>query len=86
MATRSTCCFRGVLSSGGEERSSAAALAPAHDRERDDGSVGVAPAGDIVAAVHRSGEVLMESHEDDGTRLRARLDAAEASRFREWAV
>jgi GTP-binding protein HflX len=42
--------------------------------------------GDVVAAVHRSGEVLMESHEDDGTRLRARLDAAEASRFREWAV
>jgi GTPase len=42
--------------------------------------------GDVVAAVHRSGEVLMESHQDDGTRLRARLDAAEASRFREWAV
>ena len=42
--------------------------------------------GDVVAAVHREGEVLMESHEDEGTRLRARLDDAGASRFREFAV
>jgi len=42
--------------------------------------------GDVVAAVHRSGEVIVEYHEDGGTRLRARLDQAEASRFREWAV
>ena len=42
--------------------------------------------GDIVAAVHRSGEVLVESHEEDATRLRVRLDAAEAGRFREWVV
>jgi GTPase len=32
--------------------------------------------GDVVAAVHREGEVLSESHEPDGTRLRARLDGA----------
>ncbi|MGH9071574.1 MAG: GTPase HflX [Acidimicrobiales bacterium] len=32
--------------------------------------------GDIVAAVHREGEVLVESHEVSGTRLRARLDDA----------
>jgi GTPase len=42
--------------------------------------------GDIVAALHREGEVLMESHEDNGTRLRARLDDAGASRFREFTV
>jgi GTP-binding protein HflX len=30
--------------------------------------------GDVVAAVHREGEVLMEQHEEDGTRIRARLD------------
>ena len=40
--------------------------------------------GDVLAAVHRSGEVLVESHEDEGTRLRVRLDDAEAGRFREW--
>ena len=32
--------------------------------------------GDVVAAVHREGEVLLEAHEEQGTRLRARLDAA----------
>ncbi len=32
--------------------------------------------GDIVAAVHREGEVLVETHEENGTRLRARLDSA----------
>jgi GTPase len=42
--------------------------------------------GDVVAALHREGEVLMESHEDGGTRLRARLDDAGASRFREFEV
>ena len=30
--------------------------------------------GDVVAAVHREGEVLMEQHEEGGTRIRARLD------------
>jgi len=42
--------------------------------------------GDVVAALHREGEVLLESHEDDGTRIRARLDEAGAGRFREFAV
>ena len=30
--------------------------------------------GDVVAAVHREGEVLLEQHEEDGTRIQARLD------------
>ena len=40
--------------------------------------------GDIVAAVHREGEVLVEAHEADATRLRARFDRAGANRFREF--
>jgi GTPase len=39
--------------------------------------------GDLLAAVHREGEVLVESHEGDGTRVRARLDGASAGKFRE---
>ena len=42
--------------------------------------------GDLLAAVHREGEVLVESHEDAGTRVRARLDSAGAGRFREVIV
>jgi len=42
--------------------------------------------GDVVAAVHREGEVLVEQHEEGGTRLRARLDGAGAARFREFTV
>jgi GTP-binding protein HflX len=42
--------------------------------------------GDVVAAVHREGEVLVEQHEEGATRLRARLDAAGAARFREFLV
>jgi GTPase len=42
--------------------------------------------GDVIAAVHREGEVLLESHEDEGTRLRVRVDEAGASRFREFEV
>ena len=30
--------------------------------------------GDVIAAVHREGEVLMEEHKEDGARIRARLD------------
>ena len=41
--------------------------------------------GDIVAAVHREGEVLSETHEEGATRLRARLDEAAAARFQEFA-
>ena len=40
--------------------------------------------GDIVAAVHREGEVLVEAHEAEATRLRARFDRAGANRFREF--
>lgn len=32
--------------------------------------------GDVLAAIYREGEVLLESHEETGTRLRARLDDA----------
>ena len=42
--------------------------------------------GDVVAAVHREGDVLGEQHEDGATRLRARLDGAGASRFAEFLV
>ena len=42
--------------------------------------------GDIVAAVHREGEVLVETHEEGGTRLRARLDAASASKFEAYRI
>jgi GTP-binding protein HflX len=42
--------------------------------------------GDIVAAVHREGEVLVETHDPDATRIRARLDAAAAGRFAEFRV
>jgi GTP-binding protein HflX len=41
--------------------------------------------GDVVAALHREGEVLVEQHEEGGTRLRARLGDG-AARFREFLV
>ena len=37
--------------------------------------------GDLLAAVHREGEVLSESHLDDAVRIRARLDGAGKARF-----
>jgi GTPase len=42
--------------------------------------------GDILAAVHREGEVLVESHGDDAARLRVRVDRAGASRFAPFAA
>ncbi|MDP9419495.1 MAG: GTPase HflX [Actinomycetota bacterium] len=42
--------------------------------------------GDVVAALHREGEVLVEAHETDATRIRARLDPAGVARFREFVV
>jgi GTP-binding protein HflX len=42
--------------------------------------------GDIVATVHREGEVMSEAHEDGGTRLRARLDPAGVARVRDFLV
>ena len=42
--------------------------------------------GDALAAVHREGEVLSETHDDDGTVVRARLDDASRSLFAEFAT
>jgi GTP-binding protein HflX len=42
--------------------------------------------GDVLAAVHREGEVLTESHDDQGARLRVRVDGVGAARFAEFAV
>jgi GTPase len=41
--------------------------------------------GDVLAALHRAGEVLVEVHGDRATRVRARLSAAAAGRFSEYA-
>jgi GTP-binding protein HflX len=40
--------------------------------------------GDLVARVHRDGEVLSESHEEAGTRLVARVDGALAAALEEF--
>jgi GTP-binding protein HflX len=42
--------------------------------------------GDLVARVHRDGEVLLEVHEEAGTRLTARVDGALAAALEEFAV
>jgi GTP-binding protein HflX len=42
--------------------------------------------GDLLAAVHREGEVVSESHEEGGIRVRARLDAASRGQFRELEI
>jgi GTP-binding protein HflX len=42
--------------------------------------------GDILAEVHREGEVLVETADADGMRLRARLDDASAHRLRAFVV
>jgi GTP-binding protein HflX len=42
--------------------------------------------GDVLAAVHREGEVLTEQADGDGMHLRARLDAPAATRLREFVV
>jgi GTP-binding protein HflX len=41
--------------------------------------------GDVLAALHRAGEVLVEVHGDTATRVRARLPEAVAGRFSEYA-
>ena len=41
--------------------------------------------GDVLAALHRAGEVLVEVHGDRGTRVRARIPDAVAGRFSEYA-
>jgi GTP-binding protein HflX len=42
--------------------------------------------GDVLAALHRAGEVLVEVHADHGTRVRARLPDASAGRFVEFTA
>ncbi|MBA2608508.1 MAG: GTPase HflX, partial [Actinobacteria bacterium] len=42
--------------------------------------------GDVLAAVHREGEVLHEEHNDHGTRVQVRVDAAGSARFENWVV
>ncbi len=42
--------------------------------------------GDVVAALHRHGEVLVEEHEEQATRLRARLHQADVPRFADFRV
>ncbi len=42
--------------------------------------------GDLVARVHRDGEVLSERHEESGTRLTARVDGALAATLEEFTA
>ena len=42
--------------------------------------------GDALAAVHREGEVLSETHDDDGTVVRARLDHVSRNLLEEFAT
>jgi GTP-binding protein HflX len=42
--------------------------------------------GDVLASVHREGEVVSTSHEDGGVRVRARLGDASAGRLAEFVV
>jgi GTP-binding protein HflX len=42
--------------------------------------------GDVLAAAHREGEVLVEEHRDHAARLRVRVDRAGAARFRDFMV
>ena len=42
--------------------------------------------GDVLAALHRDGEVLIEVHDTEGTRVRARIDDMDLGRFREFVT
>jgi GTP-binding protein HflX len=42
--------------------------------------------GDVLAALHRAGEVLVEVHDEQGTRVRARLPVTANGRFAEFSV
>ena len=42
--------------------------------------------GEVLAAVHREGEVLVEAHGQDSARLRVRVDRAGAARFSDYRV
>jgi GTP-binding protein HflX len=42
--------------------------------------------GDVLAAIHREGQVLVETSEDTAMRVRVRLDPPAAALFREFTV
>jgi GTP-binding protein HflX len=42
--------------------------------------------GDVLAALHREGEVLIEVHGEGGTRVRARIPNAIVSRYQDLVV
>ena len=42
--------------------------------------------GDVLASVHREGQVLVETHDTNGLRVRARLEAGSVGRLREFVV
>ncbi len=42
--------------------------------------------GDVIAALHRDGDVLVEVHGERETRVRARIPNADVNRFREFVV
>ncbi len=42
--------------------------------------------GDVVAAIHRAGEVVSESHDADATRVWARIRPEDVGRFREFVA
>ena len=42
--------------------------------------------GDVIAAIHREGEVVSTAHEESGIRVRARLSEASAGRLAEFVV
>jgi GTP-binding protein HflX len=42
--------------------------------------------GDVIAALHREGEVLVEVHDEQGTRVRARLPRIDLARFEDFLV
>ncbi|HUP74716.1 MAG TPA: GTPase HflX [Acidimicrobiales bacterium] len=42
--------------------------------------------GDVLAAVHREGQVLVETPDEEGVRVRARLEAGSVGRLREFVV
>jgi GTP-binding protein HflX len=42
--------------------------------------------GDVLAGLHRSGDVLCETPEEDGMRVTVRLDAADVGRYDEFVV
>jgi GTP-binding protein HflX len=42
--------------------------------------------GDVIAAIHRAGEVVSESHDADATRMWARIRPEDVGRFREFVA